>query len=83
MSMRAARLWIAAVGALLACAGCGFKGALYLPERNGTVVTRPGQAGQPAPAGSQTQTPATRNKSKTSSSPPPAPPPSGAPPQAQ
>jgi len=71
-----ARLWIAGIGALLACVGCGFKGPLYLPDHNSTVITRPGQAGQaaPAPSGSQTQTPANKNKSKTpqnSASPPP------------
>jgi predicted small lipoprotein YifL len=37
-------------------AGCGQKGPLYLPERTGTVVTRPG-ASTPAPPG--TQQPAT------------------------
>jgi predicted small lipoprotein YifL len=39
-------------------AGCGQKGPLYLPERNGTVVTRPG-ASTPAPQG--TQQPATQH----------------------
>ncbi|HEV2270023.1 MAG TPA: lipoprotein [Steroidobacteraceae bacterium] len=80
MSVRVARLWIAASGMLLACAGCGFKGPLYLPERSATVVTRPNGAGQAAQSGGQTQTPATKGKSKTSSSPPPAPSSSGSPP---
>ena len=71
MSVRAVRLSVAAIGTLLVCAGCGFKGPLYLPERNGTVVTRPGQTGQAAPTGGQTQASPARNKSKTSSSPPP------------
>jgi len=79
MSTPAARTWIAGLGALLACAACGFKGPLYLPERNATVVTHPAHGGQGAPASSQTQTPATKNKGKTSqpsqtpqpSSPPP------------
>ena len=39
-------------------AGCGQKGPLYLPERNGTVITRPG-ASTPAPQG--TQQPATQH----------------------
>lgn len=74
-----ARAWIAGLGSLLACAGCGFKGPLYLPERNATLVTHPAQGGQGAAAPSRTQTPATKNKGKTSqpsqtsqpSSPPP------------
>ena len=69
MSTPAARTWIAGLGALLACAGCGFKGPLYLPERNATVITHPAQG---VPAG-QTQTPATKNKGKTSQPASPAP----------
>ncbi|MFI4907634.1 MAG: lipoprotein [Steroidobacterales bacterium] len=79
-----ARLWIAGIGALLACAGCGFKGPLYLPEHNATIVTRAGQAGQagqPAPSANQTQSPAAKSKSKNSSSPPPASAPRSPPPQ--
>ncbi len=72
MSAPAIRIWLGGIGALLACAGCGFKGPLYLPERNATVITHPAQGGQGAPARSQTQTPATKNKSKTQ--PPPQPP---------
>ncbi len=53
MSAPATRVWIAGIAALLACSGCGFKGPLYLPERNATVVTHPAQ------------TPA-KNKGKTS-----------------
>lgn len=55
---------IALGGALLACAGCGFKGPLYLPERNTKVITHP--------APSQPQAPAANKKQKT----PPASPPS-------
>jgi len=62
MSVRRVRGWIAAGAALLVCAGCGYKGPLYLPERNATVVTHPGAAQKkkantppaaqpPAPAG--------------------------------
>jgi len=63
-----------AVAALAGCAGCGFKGPLYLPERNATVVTHPASA---APAPARTQTPVTRRKDKTSppTSTPAAPPP--------
>jgi predicted small lipoprotein YifL len=79
VSGRGARGWIIALGALLTCAGCGFKGPLYLPERNGTVVTHPAQAAPPA---GRAQTPAEGKKTKTApasqpASPvPPAPPPS-------
>ena len=76
MSSRGALGWIAAAGALLVCAGCGFKGPLYLPGRNAAVLTRPAAA---APPGGQTQSPSQRKKDKTSpaSQPPGA---SGAPP---
>ena len=50
--------WIFIVGACLVIAGCGQKGALYLPDKNASVVTRPANSGatttapaaQPAPA---------------------------------
>ena len=50
--------WILIVGACLVTAGCGQKGALYLPDKNASVVTRPANSGatttapapQPAPA---------------------------------
>ena len=62
-------LCFAAVLPLAMTAACGQKGALYLPPRNGTVVTRPagsGPAPTPAPApGSNTppNTPQTTNQS--------------------
>jgi predicted small lipoprotein YifL len=46
-------LCFAAVLPLAMTAACGQKGPLYLPPRNGTVVTRPagsGPAAAPAPA---------------------------------
>jgi len=58
-------LCFAAVLPLAMTAACGQKGALYLPPRNGTVVTRPAGSG-PAPApGSTTpsNTPQTTNQS--------------------
>ncbi|HVC30309.1 MAG TPA: lipoprotein [Steroidobacteraceae bacterium] len=69
---RRARGWILALGALGVCAGCGYKGDLYLPERNATVVTHPAQAEPPVP---QAQ-PATKKKDKPAPAPrsPPAPP---------
>lgn len=36
-----ARLAIAAIGVLAACAACGFKGPLYLPQHSTAVVTHP------------------------------------------
>lgn len=83
--------WITAAATMLAlaCAGCGFKGPLYLPARNPTVVTHPGQAAQGAQPPGQTQSPAqtqasaAKGKGKASSTapqnPPPASPPSSPP----
>ena len=72
MKAPATRVWIAGLAALLACSGCGFKGPLYLPERNATVVTHPaknkGKTSQP-PQSSQPP-------SSPSTSPPPGAPPS-------
>lgn len=82
MRARTAWSWIAAGGALLACAGCGFKGPLYLPEHNATVITHPGQPAQGAPPAGQAQTPAAKGKGKTPQPPGPASttPPQGTPP---
>jgi predicted small lipoprotein YifL len=66
MRAPATRLWIGGIGALLVCAGCGFKGPLYLPEHNATVITHPAQGAQARPSPGQTQTPATKGKDKTS-----------------
>ena len=67
MSGPGVRVGLAAAATLLACAGCGYKGPLYLPERNATVVTHPAQSAQGAPSPDQTQTPAARRKGKTPS----------------
>jgi predicted small lipoprotein YifL len=49
-------------------AGCGQKGPLYLPDKNGSVVTRPGAAQTP----SQTSpTPAPKKKDDDSGTPAP------------
>lgn len=37
------RMTWAAFGALVLLSACGQKGPLYLPDANGTVVTRPSQ----------------------------------------
>lgn len=61
--------WIAAAAAVLACAGCGFKGPLYLPARNPTVVTHPAQGAQSPAAKGKGKTPPTAPQS----APPPLP----------
>jgi len=42
------RTLLAAAAVLLGCSACGFKGPLYLPPHNGTVVTHPAPAAPPA-----------------------------------
>lgn len=69
MRMGKTRSWIAAAGALLAC-GCGFKGPLYLPERNATVVTHPAQGAQGAQSPGQKQPPGAKEKGKAPAAPP-------------
>jgi predicted small lipoprotein YifL len=41
--------WIFIVGAGVALAGCGMKGPLFLPDKNASVVTRPGTSGTTTP----------------------------------
>ena len=42
--------WVVAGALVASLVGCGQKGALYLPDKGGEVVTRPGgQTAQPAP----------------------------------
>jgi predicted small lipoprotein YifL len=69
MSTPATRVWIAGIGILLACAGCGFKGPLYLPEKNATVVTHPGHKNKTSQPSQSSQPP-----SSTPTSPPSSPP---------
>lgn len=72
MKAPATRVWIAGLAALLACSGCGFKGPLYLPERNATVVTHPAKN-----KGKTSQQPqSSQPPSSPSTSPPPGAPPS-------
>jgi len=42
--------WLLAGGAALLLAGCGQKGALYLPDKNAQVVTTPTAQSTPAPS---------------------------------
>jgi predicted small lipoprotein YifL len=57
---------MAAAGIVLACAACGFKGPLYLPERNATVVTHPAPAARGAAPQSQQPAPTVKQKGKSS-----------------
>lgn len=68
------------VGGSLVATGCGQKGALYLPDKNASVVTRPGDTNaatpaQPAPSTTTPPPPAPNNM------PSPQQPPQGAAPQ--
>jgi predicted small lipoprotein YifL len=47
--MKRTVLFCAAIMPLVLTAACGQKGALYLPPRNGTVVTRPAGSGSTTP----------------------------------
>ena len=42
------RTLLAAAAVLFGCSACSFKGPLYLPPRNGTVVMHPAPAAPPA-----------------------------------
>ena len=50
------RVTLSAVAAVLLLAACGQKGPLYLPDANGTVVTRPTQSQPAQPTSPQPQT---------------------------
>lgn len=81
MRTRMAWGWIAAAGAGLVCGGCGFKGPLYLPERNATVVTHPPQSAQGAPPAGKNKTKNSPPSSSPQASPPQSPQPPAPPPQ--
>ena len=49
--------WLLAGGAALLLAGCGQKGALYLPDKNTQVVTTPAAQSTPAPSAPATAAP--------------------------
>jgi predicted small lipoprotein YifL len=59
--------WILIVGACVAVVGCGMKGPLYLPDKNASVVTRPGSGN------TTTTTPPAQTTPGTTASPAPAP----------
>jgi len=58
--------------AVLAAAGCGQKGPLYLPDKNATVVTTPAPAATPADKSPPAATPAGKphDKDQDSQQPP-------------
>jgi predicted small lipoprotein YifL len=52
------KTWLLIVCGSVAVAGCGQKGALYLPDKNASVVTRPAASNTPAPAAQPAPAPA-------------------------
>jgi predicted small lipoprotein YifL len=65
-------IWTLVVCASVVIAGCGQKGALYLPDKNAAVVARPAGANNPAstaPAPAQPQQPQDKDKSDDDSKP--------------
>ncbi|MDB6014137.1 MAG: hypothetical protein JWL65_6387 [Gammaproteobacteria bacterium] len=50
--------WIFIVGASVALGGCGMKGPLFLPDKNASVVTRPGTSGTTTPPAQTAPAPA-------------------------
>jgi predicted small lipoprotein YifL len=69
--VKTALLILAVCGAVVVAA-CGQKGALYLPDKNAAVVTRPAGANNPAstaPAPAQPQQPQDKDKSDDDSKP--------------
>ena len=57
---------------LLLLGGCGQKGALYLPDKNATVVTSaPAASAPPGPAAPTATTPAKKTTDPDADSPPP------------
>lgn len=64
---------LALVGALglvaFGLAGCGQKGPLYLPDKNGSVITRPGAAQGPAQTAPSSPAPKKKDDDSGSSAP--------------
>ena len=75
--------WIFIVGGCVVAAGCGQKGALYLPDKNASVVTRPANSGatisapatQPAPTNTTSGAAAPNGDTAPPATPTPAKPP--------
>ena len=67
--------WIFIVGGCVAAAGCGQKGALYLPDKNASVVTRPANSGATTSAPATQPAPAPTNTTPGAAAPTPAKPP--------
>ena len=65
-------IWTLVICGSVVIAGCGQKGALYLPDKNASVVTRPAGANNPAstaPAPAQPEQPQDKDKSDDDSKP--------------
>jgi predicted small lipoprotein YifL len=61
--------WIFVVGASVALGGCGMKGPLFLPDKNASVVTRPGTSGTTTPPAQTAPAPAPAPGDTTPSTP--------------
>ena len=65
MTLSSTRVLTTAIMLMLISA-CGQKGPLYLPPRNGTVITRPAGSTAPPPQSTPSQTPAPQTDSSAS-----------------
>ena len=62
--------WIFVVCAGVALAGCGMKGPLFLPDKNASVVTRPGTSGTTTPPAQTAPAPAPGDTTPSTPKPP-------------
>jgi predicted small lipoprotein YifL len=62
--------WIFIVGAGVGLAGCGMKGPLFLPDKNASVVTRPGTSGTTTPPAQTAPAPAPGDTTPSTPKPP-------------
>jgi len=62
--------WIFVVCASAALSGCGMKGPLFLPDKNASVVTRPGTSGTTTPPAQTAPAPAPGDTTPATPKPP-------------